>query len=324
MENKLELLREFDEAGAKRGEPICTTDGICVKYIAGPNRLNTVVVQWYDQQFHTPNKNGLRMAPLHWKDGRPVYRGDVLYLSGKSVTVKDMTLGVFITSNCLIPPGLLTWEKSHISVKFIEWPDHVPPKAPPPPTKNLSLLRPFDLEKAKAGEPICNASGEPRKFDNGPDEDGMIGVFYVDGSGLGRSVWGRPNDYRMAPLGWVDDRPVYEGDNLYLEGAPVIAMRKYAGLTKPAIIVMKAGASSVVVPLDELAWDVPNDAKASANQGYVAIIPGNQEGAWHSVPGATAVWSLYPSEDDARRAYPNAIAIMGPVEVPAVKNKAGA
>ena len=82
--------------------------------------------------------------------------------------------------------------------------------------KDYSLLRPFDLEAAKAGAKVCygsNGDCESVTFlaEAGPDGDHAIrdheGNCYVE------------PDYglKMAPLCWVEGRPVYPGDALERE-----------------------------------------------------------------------------------------------------------
>lgn len=82
--------------------------------------------------------------------------------------------------------------------------------------KDYSLLRPFDLEAARAGEPICalvngGTKVAPRTFVAGPDSMGYFVVVPEDGC----YRFGRAHEYRMAPLYWVEGRPVYPGDVLW-------------------------------------------------------------------------------------------------------------
>ena len=87
--------------------------------------------------------------------------------------------------------------------------------------KNLELLRPFDLEAAKAGTLLCSEAtflnGEPAwKYAAGPDASGrIVAVKISDGNFAAAS---RPEALRMAPLCWVEGRPVYKGDVLFYEG----------------------------------------------------------------------------------------------------------
>lgn len=77
--------------------------------------------------------------------------------------------------------------------------------------KDYSLLRPFDLEAAKAGHEITNENGDARIYVDGPDYMGQVcvkgcqGGLYIDPVG---SLF-------MSPLCWVEGKPVYKGDVLY-------------------------------------------------------------------------------------------------------------
>ena len=89
--------------------------------------------------------------------------------------------------------------------------------------RDYSLLRPFDLEAAKAGvlltcPPSSNGShlfeGAPIwKYVAGPDVDGRILVELIE---TGRfAELAEPESFRMAPLAWVEGLPAYKGDVLY-------------------------------------------------------------------------------------------------------------
>lgn len=86
--------------------------------------------------------------------------------------------------------------------------------------KNLSLLHPFDAEAAKRGKLICsNITGEIRIYVAGPDKMGNLvlndcdGVLYI----------GHKSAYSMAPLAWVEGKPVYKGDQLFLKDSGNLA-----------------------------------------------------------------------------------------------------
>lgn len=88
--------------------------------------------------------------------------------------------------------------------------------------KDYSLLRPFDLEAAKRGDSIVGKDdGEKRSFVTGPDKHGYFVVESADGF----YRFGKSCDYRMAPLAWVEGKPVYKGDVLWhsLKGKFVVA-----------------------------------------------------------------------------------------------------
>lgn len=85
--------------------------------------------------------------------------------------------------------------------------------------KDYSLLRPFDLDAAKRGEAICTHSGNHLDFVAADENNGSHCVRIGDrNSRSGRlSIWGHQR-LRMAPLCWVEGKPVYKGDVLYQPG----------------------------------------------------------------------------------------------------------
>lgn len=82
-------------------------------------------------------------------------------------------------------------------------------------SKKFEELRPFDLEAAKAGAPICYMDGDiPSSWFIHDD------VLYVEWSNEPERFVQFKADtgldrWCMAPLCWVEDRPVYKGDVLW-------------------------------------------------------------------------------------------------------------
>lgn len=94
--------------------------------------------------------------------------------------------------------------------------------------KDLSKLRPFDLEAAKRGEAICDRNRpelEARFIAHVPDIAEHDRVIIKIGNGIVQcSESGECHGYgsiyfAMAPLCWVEGNPVYKGDVLYSKGA---------------------------------------------------------------------------------------------------------
>lgn len=77
--------------------------------------------------------------------------------------------------------------------------------------KYFSLLRPFDLDEAKAGALVCWHDGDVVVKSILDADD-----FRAIGRGIDGNVcmWAIEN-LRMAPLFWVEGKPVYKGDRLY-------------------------------------------------------------------------------------------------------------
>ena len=81
--------------------------------------------------------------------------------------------------------------------------------------QNADLLRPFDLEAAKAGAPVQILGRAPElTYVAGPDSAGKY-IFKVPDGRFTRPETCEVEKLRMAPLAWVEGRPVYRGDRLY-------------------------------------------------------------------------------------------------------------
>lgn len=79
-------------------------------------------------------------------------------------------------------------------------------------SKKLNELRPFDLEAAKAGATLYDMQDHlvyTLAAEAGPDGD--AGVRSLEGNVFTQNY----RNLRMAPLCWVEDRPVYKGDVLW-------------------------------------------------------------------------------------------------------------
>lgn len=89
---------------------------------------------------------------------------------------------------------------------------------------DYSLLRPFDLEAAKRGEPVIGLGGDPYPVTFvSRSRSGKTNIVEKPGmhGGLLDDVCYAPDErLRMAPLCWVEGRPVYQGDVLYWVSQP--------------------------------------------------------------------------------------------------------
>lgn len=84
---------------------------------------------------------------------------------------------------------------------------------------DYSLLRPFDEEAAKRGEPICTCSGkELWDYVAGPDSAGNLCLRIKANGQFANSSASPVSLFRMKPLFWVEGKPVYPGDRLYHNG----------------------------------------------------------------------------------------------------------
>jgi len=85
------LLRPFDLEAAKRGDDVADRDGSKVKFITTNSRGDVAFVERNDGSATTWMTLNLRMSPLAWVEGRPVYKFDNLWHTGRNcmVTVID-------------------------------------------------------------------------------------------------------------------------------------------------------------------------------------------------------------------------------------------
>lgn len=82
-------------------------------------------------------------------------------------------------------------------------------------SRDYSMLRPFDLAAAKAGKQICYFDGELAKQVMINEKEIAID-FESEGICLFCGELSTKN-LRMAPLFWLEDKPVYTGDVVYLQ-----------------------------------------------------------------------------------------------------------
>lgn len=106
------LLRPFDLEAAKRGEVICGTNGEPCRFLDGPNKKGLVAVRFTkDDNFAAIHANHVCMSPICWVEGRPVYRGDVLYdrFGDRHVIENVSDSQVWFESGMWIDAHELTW-----------------------------------------------------------------------------------------------------------------------------------------------------------------------------------------------------------------------
>jgi len=110
-------LKPFNLEEAKRGEPVCTIHGGNRIYICDLDDPEHVAIRKPGVPWETcAPVRALRMAPLTWIEGRPVYRGDTLYgsISGYQLTV---------TATCSDKHGLSLLDGTGVSIQadYLTW-----------------------------------------------------------------------------------------------------------------------------------------------------------------------------------------------------------
>lgn len=136
-EKQYNLLRPFNKEQMLEGKPICYSTMEAVQYVAGPDVGGDVCVWFNQEQLCLETQLELRMAPLTWVEGKPVYEGDVLYWNNKTyepgskftvgskMLYSDMIEGVSVMANGKVhdTPGTgvhtesLTWNPPPASSK---------------------------------------------------------------------------------------------------------------------------------------------------------------------------------------------------------------
>jgi hypothetical protein len=126
--------------------------------------------------------------------------------------------------------------------------------------KDYSLLRPFDLEAAKAGVLLCDQSGSTLAglLCCTPDSSGYFRAWVDRIGGLVSSLPGK--SIRLAPLCWVEGKPVYPRDMLeHAKHGEVVAKSRHA--SKGMLVVEKYDS----LALGNLAWPRPKPVKRWIN-----------------------------------------------------------
>jgi hypothetical protein len=156
--------------------------------------------------------------------------------------------------------------------------------------KDYSLLRTFDLEAAKRGEAICyDHCGESRiKYLAGPDAKEHIAYEAPDGL----LYASRSSNFRMAPLAWVEGKPVYPGDVLYCPNLH----EKYS---KHAVSHVENdriyGADGLWVTAGHLTWTAPKVKR----EGWVNVY--RQKGSLSTVASISDAHETEQDANDAQR-----------------------
>lgn len=119
-EKDYSLLRPFDLEAAKDGAEICYELGCPTEFIGVLNQDKPGYVLTKDQNhvlFSSTNRKILRLSPLCWVEGKPVYPGDVLERENGKAFIPDMVaisgelrmLGEGLPS--FLNPELLRWPR---------------------------------------------------------------------------------------------------------------------------------------------------------------------------------------------------------------------
>lgn len=167
--------------------------------------------------------------------------------------------------------------------------------------KDYSKLRPFDLEAAKRGEPfVFIECGEmkPRKLIAGPDKNGAIVI--QDEYGSFDISYSKP--YSMAPLAWVEGKPVYNGDVLYSLGFKELVT--ISGTYSPGYLSIEHSSECANVKLDNITWNQPKVKR----EGWVNVSKKSPNSAWVAEVNGLLSHSYASKQDADKYALPDRIA----------------
>jgi len=153
--------------------------------------------------------------------------------------------------------------------------------------KNLSLLRPFNLELAKAGEPFARiARGELYIYNYliGPDSIDFIVSTNAKGEYIRRHVRVLNNGYYfMAPLTWIEGKPVYKGDVLYWKPKNRKVTIDYISYGSIDYLM---GTDNALYFLDNLTWKSPTPPAPKpitvTRVGYINVYRDSRNDAFHT------------------------------------------
>lgn len=143
------LLRPFDPEAAKRGAAICWyADAEPLRYVGKALALqHDACVEWLDGPdkgyFETYHADKLRMAPLAWVEGKPVYTGDDLFVKEDRPYNTGFKKGAQVEVSGLYTSGnILTSSGYYLRISDLSW---IPPAQEKKTIKLLAYLNKFGL-----------------------------------------------------------------------------------------------------------------------------------------------------------------------------------
>lgn len=165
-EKNFELLRPFDLEAAKRGDGITDSCGGKVVYIDGPDAAGNYAVR-IDGHFAVGSSERLRMAPLCWVEGRPVYKGDVLYMTvgvyaGKPFVPHQFNGGMLINLAA----------RHHYRAEYLTW--------TPPKVKREGWVNIYKLDSANAWLAITSVVYKTQEFADKCAQNNRVGCVHIE------------------------------------------------------------------------------------------------------------------------------------------------
>lgn len=165
QENDFSLLRPFDLEAAKRGEAICWYDGDKCTFVAEGDDEGGHCIRRENETLVLVRKSALGMAPLAWVEGRPVYKGDVLW------NTQGDRSAIYVVE---FVDGWLRGTSSEPEVRHSQsTPNRLTWTPPKPKTKQVKLLAWLSSDRLHL---MIEGTCIPAKWKRAPSEDKTIEV----------------------------------------------------------------------------------------------------------------------------------------------------
>ena len=138
-QEQFELLREFDAANCCVGTKVIYADFNKGEICSPLNRLNEFIVNYEEDGYIVHAKcteKNLRLLPMTWLEGKPVYKGDTLYYKGSDIALLKQGTSLIIIDTRLpnfavlidaggfqriIPFDALSWKNIQVPIVHTRW-----------------------------------------------------------------------------------------------------------------------------------------------------------------------------------------------------------
>lgn len=299
-------LRAFDFEAARAGAAICWhADGEVLKDVT-ITPAGRVCGKWDSspiigsEETWRPEKAAelFRMAPLAWVEGKPVYKGDVLWAKyaircysprhevaavRQGIICKDQIIDI---TGQWLPAGRLTWEEPRKPLCEVEG-------------KPVFV---GDRLWYRGTEPCCWATA------TGPHPiEGVNGISYKEDDGT-EGNYAPDNAFTWeGPLCEVEGRPVFKGDVLWNKNHP--HLRYDVSKVEGGIVYTEKNETGSICERQELlTWVHPKPQKVK-RKGFIAIGKASVKNGT-----ATAYTSnIFQTEESARNNFPDGSACVASV-----------
>lgn len=175
------------------------------------------------------------------------------------------------TAIALVQEPVSCVQTSHVEISLMPEPVISSFSGLPGETMNYELLLPFNLEAAKAGAKITDTSKTEHTFAAEAGPDGGLAVRDPQGNVFVMHL----SEARMVPLAWVEGKPVYRDDVLYVKNhtgrAGSVVTAEFAENGDGYCRFRTDNGAVPLILLSELTWNPPRVKK----EGWINLYPAN-------------------------------------------------